>query len=185
MLGQPIISLDIESSGLELGRHVPLSVSLVDMKNPADNLYVEIEYDDLIVSPSALRVNHWDFTKEGRASSQNASHMIKTYLQKKFNSKLAIALGRGVRWDVEMIKHIWWTHSGTFPFHHRNIDIASMIIAISEIEGKDLKEEIEAEADIYLANQFPEIFALPKHHAKKDAFHNVFVWNILHRYIGA
>ena len=60
-----LISLDIETSGLNPAKHVPLSIGAVDIASGRD-YFVGLEWDELTVTPTAMRINRIDITRSDR-----------------------------------------------------------------------------------------------------------------------
>jgi len=67
-----LISLDIETTGLDPTRHVPLSIGAVDLASGKD-YFVGLEWDELVVNTAAMRINRIDITRSDQDVREGVS----------------------------------------------------------------------------------------------------------------
>lgn len=187
-----IISLDLETTGVIPGKHVPISIGAVKMDTDLDrhvstnSFYVQLEWDSLVVDPQAMRINRLDIANPpGRygafdKKSLPADEGLDAFVQWLGNTDKIIALGKNVgSFDLPMLKSVWQCHRNrSWPFSYRSIDLNTLFFALSELLNRqldDVKNAITRRAwsKVGYANN---LHGLGKHHALGDAWWNVFAW---------
>jgi hypothetical protein len=191
-----IISLDLETTGLKVGTHVPLSIGAVKLDrrchsiNSGNSFYVQLEWDSVMVDPKALQVNKLDIVNPpgGNGPLHNKSLPAKDGLIA-FNKWLdlipwdghsrVVAMGKNVgAFDLPMLRSIWnqFDTGMRWPFHYRSIDINTLFFTLSEIMGSSF-EDIQTKIT-EIAWQRVGVLVGPripsKHHALMDAWWNVY-----------
>ena len=181
-----IISLDLETGGLTLGKHTPLSIGAVVLRQgdhsvtEENSFYTQLEWDTVVVDPKALRINKLDIANPPgdvndifRRSLPVADglNLFREWLAKQSVEPI-YALGMNVgSFDLPMLLSVW---QGPWPFHYRSIDLNSLFFALSQIQNKPfdaVKQEITKIAwdnSIFHPSQ--------SHHALIDAWSNIYVW---------
>lgn len=198
----PIISLDLETGGLMPGKHTPLSIGAVKLNadhseiNENNSFYVQLEWDAMVVTPQAMRVNKLDIANPSGSDglfdecSLPGPQGLRWFSDWVYNDYDIHALGANVgSFDLPMLKSIWQGPGATkWPFHYRSIDLNSLFFALSDVQNIPfdvIKKEITEKAwsdvrelclstisIISLATKIEEL----EHHALYDAWFNVFAW---------
>ncbi len=178
-----LISLDLETSGLIPGTHVPLSIGAVDLLSGED-FYVEFDWPELIVTPDALRINKFDLSKDGshpnRVRPSQAIGLFHTWLRPKKETHKLWAMGMNVgSFDLPMLEPVYMTIPETrytWPFEYRSMGLNSTMMYLSRPEGFwSFRKLMFRYAEAWLEEFKPEIYKLPQHHALRDAWMNVSV----------
>lgn len=198
-----IIALDLETTGLDVGKHVPISIGAVKIDRDhsqieADNsFYVQLEWDSIVVDPKALRVNKLDivdppsrdglfndkkFLLEGSMPADQGIHAFSEWLGES-DDLPTFAMGKNVgSFDLLMLKSVWSLGLiREWPFHYRSIDLNTLFMVISEITNyqfDEVKERISNQAWAKTHHLFENTFGkqASPHHALSDAWWNVFAW---------
>ena len=184
-----LISIDIETTGLDPNKHNVVSIGAV---NPLDGyeFYREIYYKDLVVSCDTQVFSKINFSKIEDASQRSEPKIVifdlTTWLINQHHYKPIIAMGLNVgSFDLQFIKILSASvnSSGTTNlFSHRSLDLNSAMMTLSKMGNvpfMDFKEDKSKSADdLFKANR-PEKYKLGKHHALFDAWFNVYLWEIL------
>jgi len=190
----PVVSLDLETGGLIPGKHTPLSIGAVwmncshDAVTDKNSFYIQLEWDTVVVTPQALRINKLDIANppgpQGVMTNRSCPAMegiqqFQDWLIKHSTNKI-YALGINVgAFDLAMLSSVW---RGNWPFHYRSIDLNSLFFALSQVQNKPfnvIKKEITEIA--WKRSDFPGM----KHNALADAWSNVYVWEeCLRRFCG-
>lgn len=197
-----VIALDLETTGLDVGKHVPISIGAVKVNRDRtiidenNSFYVQLEWDSLIVDPKALDVNKVDIVnppgKDGPFYDRSMPvtqgiHLFQRWLGES-DSSPTFAMGKNVgSFDLPMLKSIWGIPVNgvpfvrEWPFHYRSMDLNTLFMTISEITNypfDEVKERITNQAWAKTHHLFENTFerqASP-HHALSDAWWNVFAW---------
>lgn len=191
------ISLDLETSGLEIGKHVPLSIGAVKLDVPRDTVngnnsfYVQLEWDSVNVDPKALKINRLNIANPpGRCESLIANslpveeglHAFTAWLNATpswLDKTKIVVIGKNVgSFDLPMLKSIWSGPSFVrdWPFHYRSIDLNTLFFTLADIEGIAFNEVQSRVSEIAWRKQINlfESNGPSKHHALADAWWNVF-----------
>ncbi len=187
-----IISLDLETTGIIPGKHVPISIGAVKLDADLDghisvnSFYVQLEWDSLVVDPEAMKINCLNIADPpGRdgpfdCNSLPAHEGLSKFSDWLFDSGSVVALGKNVgSFDLPMLKAVW-DHGmkRPWPFGYRAIDINTMLFTISALTGLSfdtVKHRIVHSA--WKKTQEQHSFAkLVSHHALADAWWNVHAW---------
>lgn len=177
-----LLILDTETTGLVPGKHVPLSVAAVDFVSKQSR-YWEIEWPDMVVSPEAMRVNHWDFTKnEGRFCPCEFAAQFSNWLWSltvgRPEDRLVI-VGRNPVFDKQMIEMAFPERK--WPFHYRTLDLNSIYLALETSGRKEgAGTIIKGAATLLLGKQNPEVHELGEHHAMFDAWRAFYELTLCH-----
>ena len=157
-----LISLDIETTGLDPAKHVPLSIGAVDLASGRD-YFVGLEWDELIVDTVAMRINRIDITRSDRDAedkrpfggsrpgrtlpAEDAIDEFGLWLNevRRYGSDAEIrALGKNPgSFDLPMLRPTWerfWKRTNLFPgfpFSHRCVDLNSVFVTIAGARGED------------------------------------------------
>jgi hypothetical protein len=193
-----IVSLDLETSGLDVGFHVPLSIGAVKLDllsngyNSENSFYVQLEWDSAQIDPKALKVNKLDIVNPpGKTGMLHCNSLpsaegieaFKTWLNntpRPYDEKI-VALGKNVgSFDLPMLRSVWnhgWNRD--WPFHYRSIDINTLLFTVCEITGSsfvDISRAVSERAWGLQRRLFEDvqITHMPPHHALADAWWNVF-----------
>jgi len=156
-----LISLDLETSGLDPTRHRPLAIGAVDIEADVD-YYVGLEWDELAVSTQAMRVNRIDLAASNRATMgwhlhRDTSRTLPAaeaiiefgqWLAERREADEEIrALGKNPgSFDLPLLRPTWdelWEHHAIFngfPFSHRCVDLNSAFAVIACAKGLDIGE---------------------------------------------
>jgi DNA polymerase III epsilon subunit-like protein len=187
-----IISLDIETTGLDADKHNVISIGAV---NPTDGyeFYREIYYEDLYVSAKTQAFLKIDFSKIEKSQKSEPYIVIcdfNTWLINQYNYKPITAMGLNVgSFDLQFIKKL--SQSTGSPrtmelFDYRSLDLNSVMIYMlenqyrfSKLSFTDFKNEKTKQATELLKTNRPKTYELGIHHALFDAWFNVYLWEIL------
>ncbi len=157
-----LISLDIETTGLDPEKHVPLSIGAVDIASGRD-YFVGLEWGELTVETAAMRINRIDITRSDRDTEDkrpfgdsgpgrtlpagDAIDEFGLWLNevRMYGSDAEIrALGKNPgSFDLPMLRPTWerlWKRQSTFskfPFSHRCVDLNSVFTVIAAAKGGD------------------------------------------------
>ncbi len=194
-----IISIDIETTGLEIGKHKPIAIGAVNLTT-RESFYLQLEWDNVIIDPKAMRINKLDIINppgdntctplyNRSLPSDKALLLLDNKLREwavrdnnenvtlPYRNKI-ISLGKNVSsFDLLMLKSIWrWE----WPFHYRSIDINSLMFVIAETHNKDF-EEIQKQIKEIAWDKFKKEQSLlakeiGEHHALADAWWNIYAW---------
>ncbi len=186
-----IISLDLETTGIIPGKHVPISIGAVKLDADLNghvsinSFYVQLEWDSLVVDPAAMKINCLNIAdppgKDGPFDSRSlpaadAIHEFNEWI----GSDSCVVLGKNVgSFDLPMLKAVW--NCGlkiSWPFGYRAIDINTILFTISALTAlsfDDVKHRIIHSA--WRKTQEQHSFARNvNHHALADAWWNVHAW---------
>lgn len=195
-----IVSLDLETGGLQPGKHTPLSIGAVVVSNIGDlsdgtsgdkptttdknSFYIQLEWDTVVVDPKALRINGLDIADppgpDGVISNRSlpASQGLSLFCEwiSSYCTGSVHALGVNVgSFDLQMLRSIWdYGLLRRWPFHYRSIDLNSLFFALSKIQNKPfdtIKREITE-----IAWDKSEFSVEMAHNALADAWSNVYMW---------
>lgn len=198
-----LVSLDIETSGLDPVRHRPLAISAVDIASGED-YYVGLEWGELSVSIQAMRVNRIDLTASNRTQEWHLCRDVTRTLpaadaiaefgvwlgQRREAGDELRALGKNpASLDLPLLGPTWelWGCHKPFPFSHRCVDLNSVFVAIACANGdvgsaKRIRADITKQAWHAFRRNKPDYFAAleevggAEHHALGDAWWNVYAW---------
>lgn len=183
-----IISLDIETTGLDPDKHNVISIGAVNSIDD-DEFYREIYYKDLYVSAKTQAFLKIDFSKIENVQRSEPFIAIcdfNTWLIRQYNYKPIIAMGLNVgSFDLQFIRKLSQSVNspGTMElFDYRSLDLNSVMMYLSQFSKlcfTDFKKEKTTQAINVLKSMKPEIYKLGAHHALFDAWFNVYLWGIL------
>lgn len=183
-----IISLDIETTGLDPDKHNVISIGAVNSIDD-DEFYREIYYKDLCVSADTQAFLKIDFNKiknVQRSEPYIAICDFNTWLIRQYNYKSVIVMGLNVgSFDLQFIKKLSQSVNspGTMElFDYRSLDLNSVMMYMSQFSKlyfTDFKKEKTAQAINVFKSMKPEIYKLGAHHALFDAWFNVYLWGVL------
>ena len=184
-----IISLDIETTGLDPQKHNVISIGAVSLWND-EEFYREIYYKDLCVSADTQAFLKIDFDKikdVQRSEPHIAICDFNTWLLRQIppGEKL-IAMGLNVgSFDLQFIKKLSQSveSPGTIElFAYRSLDLNSVMMYQShftKLSFMDFKKEKTAQAVERLKINQPKLYEYGIHHALFDAWFNVYLWGVL------
>lgn len=188
-----IISLDIETTGLDPNKHDILSIGAVNVKTN-DHFYAQIKHRDLCVNLESLKYTDINLAKwEGECLNKVASDFYRWLWNQKQDTKdLLIPLGFNVgSFDMKFLRNKLAIYScGIFDeyFHYRCIDLNSIIFynssnGIGTEDFDSLKKRVTKNAQQSicdnLENYPPYIKDKGLHNALYDCYLNIEVWNYL------
>ncbi len=180
-----IISLDIETSGLDENVHSLLSIGSVrrsDMKS----FYVEVRHDLLTVTPQAMQVNGMDIAKINDSTRSSLAEVDLLFCEFLKSSKFyrahqkytIIPVGMNVgSFDMQFIKKYLPVSASLFGY--RSIDLNALVFeeAIrTDSSFSQIKETAKVIGTSYAHAHVPE---LGPHHALWDAYSNIGVLEYL------
>lgn len=192
-----LVSIDVETSGLEVGKHVPLSIGaaivpynpkrdsgphIVDTHN---SFYVQLEWDDVIVDPKAMQVNKLNLAYPPGVYGMKFNHSLpaaygisvfRKWLDKYAPLRIR-ALGLNVgSFDLPMLKSIWnQGGNNKWPFKYQSIDLNTLFYLLSRLQNRSfdsIKKEISDIA--WRNNELMKMYG--EHHALGDAWFNIYAW---------
>jgi DNA polymerase III epsilon subunit-like protein len=183
-----IISLDIETTGLDPDKHNVISIGAVNPKDGYE-FYREIYYKDLFVSTKTQAFLKIDFSKIENTQKSEPYTVIcdfNTWLMNQYHHKPIIIMGLNIGFfDLQFIKKLSQSvgSPGTMTlFDYRSMDLNSVMMYLSQSSGLsfvDLKADRSRLAnDLFKANR-PEQYKLGQHHALFDAWFNIYLLEIL------
>jgi DNA polymerase III epsilon subunit-like protein len=190
----PIISLDLETSGLIPGKHVPLSIGAVVLPddscdgtyevNDKNSFYTQLEWNTVVVDRHALRINKLDIVNppgetgciDNCSISALAGLMcFSDWVIKYGGTSPVFAFGMNVgSFDLPMLRSVWQLTETTWPFHYLSIDLNGLFFALSNIQNRPfdtIKQKITQ-----IAWDRNTAFVGMKHHALANAWSNIYVW---------
>lgn len=172
-----LVSVDIETTGLDPMRHQVLSVGMVNVLNIKDTFYRTIKHPEYTVTPKALQVNGINLaTWEGCSPAEAAADMYSWLVSRHEKEWMALGFNVGT-FDLQFLKRMFEQAKIPYIFHYRSIDLNSCMelkgVRKSDIDGELLLHE-------YL-KQNPSNVELKAHHALADAMINVLVWYALRK----
>jgi hypothetical protein len=175
-----IYSLDIETSTLDLRGNL-ISVAAVNFQT-RDEFYAQAIFEDgLFIRPQAMTVNGISMADlcnpgQGRAPLQMIDATLSTIIPQG-----SIAMGRGLgHFDMGFLKKDLPTTA--LRFHYRVFDIHGYVFALSLTKGKTT-EAIMDDAMQFATAECVKKFGdeIKRHHARYDAWENIFVLEHLMR----
>lgn len=184
-----VISLDLETTGIDPQKHVPLSIGAVDPRSGSD-FYVEFWWDEALITRKAMEVNRFDFVRPTagvpRPDPARAVEAFRQWIWARASASEEIRiLGLNPWFDHFMLKPTYEAHTGPkhFPFSHRFVDLSTLMYLLADLDGHakdayDYRKGLQEEADRELQKQKPRIFEMGAHHALYDAWWNVVAYQI-------
>lgn len=188
-----IISLDLETTGIIPGKHVPISIGAVRLDADlnghvsTNSFYVQLEWDSLVFDPEAMRINGLNIVNPpGRSGafdnkSLPAHEGLNAFSDWLSDSESVVAMGKSVgSFDLPMLRAVW-DHGlkRPWPFGYRAIDINTVFFTLSALTGLSfdgVKNRIVHSA--WRQTRERHSFARDvNHHALADAWWNVYAWN--------
>jgi len=181
-----VVSVDLETGGLEPGVHSVLSIGAVAVcRTDIDPFYAQLEWDNFTITPQAMAVNGLDILNppgrhvSGLDRSLPANEGLEEFsrwLRMVSDSEPIHAMGMNVgSFDLPMLKAVW---DHEWPFHYRSIDLNSIMFLISSLSGvsySKIKKTITDRATELLKRHHP---GARLHHALFDAWFNAYVWGL-------
>ncbi|OGH99803.1 MAG: hypothetical protein A2287_07505 [Candidatus Melainabacteria bacterium RIFOXYA12_FULL_32_12] len=169
--------LDIETSGTDPIKHSILSIGIVISLNGLEDyqsFYREIKYNELLIMPSAIEVNGFDFTSQSnRISLLKTDEEAVSFIKKYYKSDIKpIPIGLNIAgFDMQFIHR--WMPLLSNRLSGKSIELNSFMYLLAEKHSKkfkELKEELTKEAD----NRTKALaLGVEKHHALFDAVFNL------------
>lgn len=186
-----IVSLDLETTGIIPGKHVPISIGAVKLDADLDgrvsinSFYVQLEWDSLVVDPEAMKINGLNIANPpGCGSFDNNSSRADDALSafsEWLGDEPVVAMGKNVgSFDLPMLRAVW-DHGmeRSWPFGYRVIDLNTIFFTISALT--DLTFDVVKNRIVHSAwKQTREQHSFARdvdHHALGDAWWNVYAWN--------
>ena len=182
-----IISLDLETTGIIPGKHVPISIGAVKLDADrgghvsVNSFYMQLEWDSLVVDPEAMKINGLNIANPPGCgpfdcNSAPAAEVLWEF-SKWIGNEPVVAMGKNVgSFDLPMLKAVW---DRSWPFGYRAIDINTMLFTISaltDLSFDTVKHRIVHSA--WQKTREQHSFARDvSHHALADAWWNVYAWN--------
>jgi len=185
-----ILSLDLETTGLIPGKHVPISIGAVKLdehneyRSSENSFYVQLEWDSLIVDPKAMKINGLDIANPPGCGPFDCNSLPADEALYKFKEWLGtdsfVAMGKNVgSFDLPMLRAVWEPRMKcSWPFGYRSIELNTLFFTLSELLNRqfdDVKNEITRRAWCKVGC-FENLGNLITHHALGDAWWNVFAW---------
>jgi hypothetical protein len=194
-----IVSLDLETSGLDPVRHRTLSIGAVDVLTSAD-FYAELRWEELLVTAQAMQINRIDLSRQ--ASPPGAPRHLRKLpasdavldfrgwlgaLGGRRPEEELRAMGKNTAsLDLPFLRSAWAAAgAGDFPFSHRCVDLNSIFAAIACAAGLDTQQvrgEVSGRAWRAFRAAQPGLFAEleaaggVEHHGLGDAWWNAYAW---------
>lgn len=184
-----IVSLDLETTGLIPGKHVPISIGAVKLGehneyiSSENSFYVQLEWDSLVVDPGAMKINCLDIVNPPGKSGLLGNHSLPadeaiSDFREWIGDGPVLAMGKNVgSFDLPMLKAVW--NQGlkrVWPFGYRSMDLNTLFFTLSELLDRpfdDIKNEITRRAWSKVGC-LKNLAGLGEHHALGDAWWNVF-----------
>lgn len=186
-----IISLDLETTGIIPGKHVPISIGAVKLDADlgghvsVNSFYVQLEWDSLVVDPEAMKINCLNIASPpGRDGAFDKKSLPAAEAIHEFNNWLGsdsfVAMGKNVgSFDLPMLRAVWdYGTKRSWPFGYRSIDINTIFFTISALTGLSfevVKNRIVHSAWRKTREQHSFVRDVD-HHALGDAWWNVNAW---------
>ena len=187
-----IISIDIETTGLDPQKHNILSIGAVNPIN-GEEFYRELYYKDLCVcaETGSLFKIHFNKIQQLKDCQKSQPYLVvcdfNTWLIGQFNYKPITAIGFNIgSFDMQFIKQLACSvgSPGTMDlFNYRFLDLNSVMMFLTKkyitTSFSDFKELNNSRATDLLKQKCPQIYELGAHNALYDAWFNVCYWEIL------
>ncbi len=186
-----IISLDLETSGIVPGKHVPLSIGAVKLYADlhghlsVSSFYVQLEWDSLVVDPKAMKINGLDIANPPGwgpfdHNSLPADEGLSFFAKWLGDDYKIVALGKNVgSFDLPMLKGAWGCKaSRPWPFSYRSIDLNTLFFTLADLSNQSfamMKDRITSRS-WRSVDETDNLHGLNEHHALADAWWNVFAW---------
>lgn len=179
--------LDIETSGLDPGKHSILSLGMVVSTNEFENyksFYEEIRYEELVITPKAIEINNIEFkSQKNRISLQEADQRAFDFVRKYFsenNKPIVIGLNVG-EFDLMFInKHMPKLAS---VLNRRSVNLNSLVYLLADLKSIDfmkLKHDLSEKA---FARVDQLGLGLKIHHALYDALFNLSLYSLIKKFL--
>ena len=129
-----IISVDIETTGLDPNRHQILSISActLDEKEPKV-FYQQIAYAEYAITPKAMQANQIDVRNWGGLEERTVASEFTIWLNNCFDNLDPIyGLGFSVgSFDLAFLKRMYEKYNMVYPFHHQAIDLDTCLLLLN------------------------------------------------------
>jgi len=169
-----LISIDLETSGVDKDRHQILSVGCVRLSNMAE-FYVEIRHESITVNPASIRINKIDLsTRDDKTlpTLEEADEQLASWLSQEGPDKKLIPLGKNIAaFDMLFLKK--YLPKSAKMFGYRSLDLNALIFVDAIVRGLTFEETRKAAETIgksYAEHRVPN---LSSHNAMYDAWMNV------------
>lgn len=180
-----VVSLDLETSGLDFEKHTILSIGCVRLSD-MQNLYTEVRHKNLIVDPAAMKVNGIDITKVDDAKRipiNFLDSMLRGWLKsdkfyKEGKTYTLIPMGLNVgSFDMKFV-HKYLPKSAAL-FGYRSIDLNTLVFEEAIRRDVDFKYVKEAAKTLGMTYAHEHVPDLGPHNALWDAYSNIGMFNYL------
>lgn len=201
-----LLSLDIETSGIDRNKHAVLSIGAVDHRSKKD-FYVEIQYKDLVVSPEAMKINGFNLIENPtnnsvRCTKDIAFRRFKNFLNNCVVDNDRLTPSSFCKKDPDIKFYPVGFNVGSFDmafllnndepdfmdfqlkdmFSYRSVELNSLIMLIAIKENKELRE-VKEEMNVLAKQRFSESLisanCYGEHHALYDAWFNFFSLEVI------
>lgn len=129
-----IISIDIETTGLDENKDKILSVALVPLANQEDSIEVFIKYDQPLEFGTKDAETFFQKYKkqyeEKAVAAPEAIKIINDFILAR--SQPSILLGHNVSFDIKFLNQLYYTNKVSYPWSHRSIDTHSIVIFLED-----------------------------------------------------
>lgn len=179
-----IVSIDIETTGLDPNVHSMLSMGAVDLESQSQ-FYMAIDVKNFTVSKEAFNMNKkllcsdsnlYDGDKVGETESYWKLMSWVCSLDLPDDTRI-VPLGHNVgSFDMLFVKKWMKANGGNIDFGYRCIDINSIYFFLSRLTGNsfvEVRDRISQDAEAWLKTFKPDVFKLGRHHALYDAWFNI------------
>lgn len=178
-----IISLDLETSGLDVHENTILSVGCVRLSD-LTSFYADVRHKSLNVSPEAMRVNKIDITTVDDAKRKALSQVdlvLRDWLRsdpfyKEGKTYTLIPMGMNVgTFDMTFVRKYFPKSAALFGYRSIDLNTLAFVQASkTEMTFKEVKKAAKVIGMSYAHDHVPD---LGPHHALWDAYSNIGVFH--------
>ena len=124
-----MISLDIESTGLDSERNSIVSIGALDTDNPTNQFYGECQvWDGAIITDEALAINGFSREETTNSAKKTEAQLITEFVAwvlKDISNKTIV--GQNSSFDRDFAREACRRAGVEFPFAHRTLDTHSLV----------------------------------------------------------